>query len=48
MLLCSKIVLAIGEICVTLPRGQIARLRGKAAARTRKAAKAPGGRTPEK
>ena len=30
----------IGEICVTLPRGQIERLRSKAAARTRKAAKA--------
>ena len=30
----------IGEICVTLPRGQIARLRAKAAARSRKAAKA--------
>ncbi len=29
----------IGEICVTLPRGQIARLRAKAAARSRKAAK---------
>ena len=29
----------IGEICVTLPRGQIARWRGKAAGRTRKAAK---------
>jgi len=27
----------IGEICVTLPRGQIARLRSKAAARARKA-----------
>ena len=27
----------IGEICVTLPRGQIARLRAKAAARARKA-----------
>ena len=34
----------IGEICVTLPRGQIERLRTKAAARTRRAAK----RTPEK
>src|SRR3954469_9272545 len=34
----------IGEICVTLPRGQIERLRSKAAARTRKAAKAQGGR----
>jgi repressor LexA len=30
----------IGEICVTLPRGQIERLRTKAAARSRKAAKA--------
>ncbi len=29
----------IGEICVTLPRGQIERLRARAAARTRKAAK---------
>jgi repressor LexA len=29
----------IGEICVTLPRGQIERLRAKAAGRTRKAAK---------
>ena len=29
----------IGEICLTLPRGQIARLRSKAAARARKAAK---------
>ena len=29
----------IGEICMTLPRGQIARLRAKAAARARKAAK---------
>jgi repressor LexA len=29
----------IGEICLTLPRGQIARLRTKAAARARKAAK---------
>jgi repressor LexA len=38
----------IGEICVTLPRGQIERLRSKAAARTRKAAKVHGGRTPEK
>ena len=34
----------IGEICVTLPRGQIERLRTKAAARARKAAKAHGGR----
>jgi repressor LexA len=38
----------IGEICVTLPRGQIERLRAKAAVRTRKAAKTHGGRTPEK
>lgn len=30
----------IGEICVTLPRGQIGRLRAKAAARSRKAARA--------
>jgi repressor LexA len=30
----------IGEICVTLPRGQIERLRNKAAARSRKSAKA--------
>src|SRR6201981_3484369 len=36
----------IGEICVTLPRGQIERLRTKATARTRKAAKAQSGRTP--
>src|ERR1700722_11838838 len=33
----------IGEICVTLPRGQIERLRAKSAARTRKAAKAHAG-----
>jgi repressor LexA len=32
----------IGEICVTLPRGQIDRLRAKATARARKAAKSPG------
>jgi repressor LexA len=32
----------IGEICVTLPRGQIARLRAKATARARKAAKSGG------
>src|ERR1700676_4321768 len=38
----------IGEICVTLPRGQIERLRARAAARTRGAAKAHGGRTPER
>jgi len=36
----------IGEICVTLPRGQIERLRNKAAVRARKAAK--GARSPEK
>ena len=36
----------IGEICVTLPRGQIERLRNKAAVRARKAAK--GARPPEK
>ena len=35
----------IGEICVTLPRGQIERLRAKATARSRKATKAHGGRT---
>jgi repressor LexA len=35
----------IGEICVTLPRAQIERLRARAAARARKAAKAPGVRT---
>ncbi len=34
----------IGEICVTLPRGQIERLRAKAAARTRKTARTHGGR----
>src|SRR5450755_4706646 len=34
----------IGEICVTLPRGQIERLRARAAARTRKAAKGHAGR----
>ena len=38
----------IGEICVTLPRGQIERLRTKAAARARKQAKTHGGRPPEK
>ena len=32
----------IGEICVLLPRGQIARLRAKATARARKAAKSGG------
>jgi repressor LexA len=36
----------IGEICVTLPRGQIERLRAKAAARSRKAAKAYTGTHP--
>src|SRR5436853_3185046 len=38
----------IGEICVTLPRGQIERLRSEAAGRARKAAKAHGGRAPDK
>lgn len=38
----------IGEICVTLPRGQIERLRAKAVARARKAAKASPGRGHEK
>ena len=38
----------IGEICVTLPRGQIERLRTRATARTRKAARTHGGRPPEK
>src|SRR5436309_14338531 len=38
----------IGEICVTLPRGQIERLRNKAAARSRKATRAAGGRAPDK
>ena len=33
----------IGEICVTLPRGQFSRLRARAAARARKAAKAHAG-----
>jgi repressor LexA len=37
----------IGEICLTLPRGQIERMRNKAA-RTRKAAKTAGGRATEK
>src|ERR1700716_639497 len=36
----------IGEICVTLPRGQIERLRTKAAARARKAARAQVGAHP--
>jgi repressor LexA len=34
----------IGEICLTLPKGQIGRLRAKAAGRARKAAKGHGGR----
>lgn len=38
----------IGEICVTLPRGQIERLRAKAAARARRAVKSPTGRASEK
>jgi repressor LexA len=38
----------IGEICVTLPRGQIERLRAKAAGRARKATKAHNGRAVEK
>jgi repressor LexA len=38
----------IGEICVTLPRGQIERLRAKGAVRARRAAKAHGGRPPER
>jgi repressor LexA len=38
----------IGEICVTLPRGQIERLRAKAAGRVRKAAKTHAGRAQEK
>src|SRR5580765_5672420 len=38
----------IGEICLTLPRGQIERMRSKAAARSRKAARPQGGRAPEK
>lgn len=38
----------IGEICVTLPRGQIERLRTKAAARARKAAKSHAGRAHER
>src|ERR1700677_4995758 len=36
----------IGEICVTLPRGQIERLRARAAARSRKAAKTHAGTHP--
>ena len=35
----------IGEICVTLPRGQIDRLRAKAAGRARKAARDTKGRS---
>jgi repressor LexA len=38
----------IGEICVTLPRGQIERLRSKASARSRKTAKAPAGRAQDR
>ena len=38
----------IGEICLTLPRGQIGRLRAKAASRARKAGKGSGGRSAEK
>jgi repressor LexA len=38
----------IGEICVTLPRGQIERLRGKTASKGRKSGKAQGGRSSEK
>src|SRR5438552_3333185 len=37
----------IGEICVTLPRAQIERLRGKAAARARKAVRPPPARPTE-
>src|SRR5919201_3675872 len=37
----------IGEICVTLPRGQIERMRAKSAARARKGGK-PGSRSSEK
>jgi repressor LexA len=37
----------VGEICVTLPRAQIDRLRSKAALRARKAARATG-RTSDK
>jgi repressor LexA len=36
----------IGEICVTLPRGQIERLRARAAARSRKAVRAHAGAHP--
>jgi repressor LexA len=38
----------IGEICVTLPRGQIERMKAKAAARTRQAGKSGGSRSREK
>jgi len=38
----------IGEICVTLPKGQIARLRAKSVARARKAAKSGATRQTEK
>ena len=38
----------IGEICVTLPRGQIERLKSKAARTRKAAAKATGGRAAEK
>ncbi|MBR0795881.1 S24 family peptidase [Bradyrhizobium jicamae] len=38
----------IGEICLTLPRGQIQRLHGKNASKTRKAARNQGGRASEK
>lgn len=38
----------IGEICVTLPRGQIERMRAKAAARTRQASKSGGSRSRDK
>jgi repressor LexA len=38
----------IGEICVTLPRGQIERMRAKTAARSRQVAKAGGSRSRDK
>jgi repressor LexA len=38
----------IGEICVTLPRGQIERLRTKASARSRRKGQAGHGKTPAK
>ena len=38
----------IGEICLTLPRGQIQRLRGKTASKTRKTGRTQGGRASEK